>query len=370
MYLAKFSVDKMLLLLYNMCEYNAQTVELCARLCIIEYERTDRMKKTSFRILSLALSLILALSCVVGAAAFEGRYGDTDGKGTVDSTDALAILLHAVDKKKLSADALLRADVNADTFVNSSDALEVLLFTVGRVTKFKAETIAPPEAPEKEVLGLYAAAVDKMYEVAPFYRLRNEVEPIDIKTSGTIELPKESLDEMMGEKSVNKSVHPLGSNSAKLNLPTKFPVDDISKFKSVEYEKLDTGEYKLIIRFKDEVNPTKDSYLVKNFGFPDAATIKASMESEFDNFIGSLDSEFGILGFDAVVKITIGDVKYQNVYVTCIFNPETNEFISYDFIYDTSVSINASIALVGKLNMEMINRSTSSYTDIRYTEEA
>ncbi len=74
--------------------------------------------------------------------------------------------------------------------------------------------------------------------------------------------------------------------------------------------------------------------------------------------------------FDAVVKINVGDVKYQNAYVTCIFNPETNEFVSYDFAYDTSVSVQFSIFLVGSLNIEMINRSTNSYTDIRYTEEA
>ncbi len=322
------------------------------------------MKKTSFRVLSLVLSLILALSCVVGASAFEGRYGDTDGKGTVDSTDALAILLHAVDKKKLTGDALLRADVNADTFVNSSDALEVLLFTVGRVTEFKAEAIAPPEAPEKEVLGLYSAAVDKMYEIAPFYRLRNVVETVDVKTSGTIELDDKtqaSLKEQMAETSTNKSVHPLGSNSAKLNLPKKFPLDDISRFGSVDYEQLGTGEYKLIIRFKDEVNPTKDSFLVKTFGFPDAATFRTSLEQEFAELASSLGK---------LVTISAGDVKYKNVYVSCVFNPETNEFVSYDFAYDTSVSVQFSIFLVGSLNIEMINRSTSSYTDIRYTEEA
>lgn len=328
------------------------------------------MKKTSFRVLSLVLSLVIAFSCVVCASAFEGRYGDTDGKGVVDSTDALAILFHTVGKKPLTGDALIRADVNADTYVNSSDALEVLLFTVGRVDKFKAETTAPPEAPEKEILELYADAVDKMYEIAPFYRLKNVVETVDVSTSGDIELDAEmqaSLKEQMQEKTVNKSVYPLGSNGARLNLPRQFSVDDAAKFESVDYELLETGEYKLVIRFKDEINPTKEGLIIKAFGLPDEEEFKASLQNEFADLSASLGG---------LATISAGDVKYENASVTCVWNPETNEVVSYETVCDMSVSVKFSVKVeiffvpVEKtLNINMVTRTTNSYTDFRYTEE-
>lgn len=58
--------------------------------------------------------------------------GDTNADSKINSADALLILRHAVGLTTLSGKLLISADWNGDGKVNSSDALEVLKFAVSR----------------------------------------------------------------------------------------------------------------------------------------------------------------------------------------------------------------------------------------------
>ena len=58
--------------------------------------------------------------------------GDTNADSKINSADALLVLQHTVGLKNLSGSALTSADWNKDGKVNSSDALEILKFTVSR----------------------------------------------------------------------------------------------------------------------------------------------------------------------------------------------------------------------------------------------
>ena len=58
--------------------------------------------------------------------------GDINADSKINSADALLILRHAVELTTLSGNLLISADWNGDGKVNSSDALEVLRFAVSR----------------------------------------------------------------------------------------------------------------------------------------------------------------------------------------------------------------------------------------------
>lgn len=63
-------------------------------------------------------------------------YGDVDGSGTVDSTDARLVLQYTV--KKIAADALdtVTADVDSNGTVDSTDARLILQYAVKKIDKF------------------------------------------------------------------------------------------------------------------------------------------------------------------------------------------------------------------------------------------
>lgn len=88
------------------------------------------------RILSLILAAALALSfCTISFAA---PRGDINADGKVNSSDALLVLQYAVGKIK-NIDS--SADVNGDGKINSTDALIILQISVGIVSdaKYKAK---------------------------------------------------------------------------------------------------------------------------------------------------------------------------------------------------------------------------------------
>lgn len=58
--------------------------------------------------------------------------GDTNGNGTVNSSDALDILNHSVESVIMTGNALIAGDINGDGVINSGDALEVLQIAVGQ----------------------------------------------------------------------------------------------------------------------------------------------------------------------------------------------------------------------------------------------
>ena len=59
-----------------------------------------------------------------------GTYGNVNGDGSVDASDALAILRASVGIEKLGSSEIAATDINGDGSVDSTDALGVLQYTV------------------------------------------------------------------------------------------------------------------------------------------------------------------------------------------------------------------------------------------------
>ncbi|MBR3836305.1 MAG: dockerin type I repeat-containing protein [Clostridia bacterium] len=61
------------------------------------------------------------------------KNGDLNNDGTVNSTDALQVLLSTVDKTTLTTQQKAVADANKDNAINSTDALMILRYSVGKI---------------------------------------------------------------------------------------------------------------------------------------------------------------------------------------------------------------------------------------------
>lgn len=62
--------------------------------------------------------------------------GDINADSTVNSSDALMALQHSVGLKTLTGNQFTRGDAVKDGVINSSDALRILQYSVGQITKF------------------------------------------------------------------------------------------------------------------------------------------------------------------------------------------------------------------------------------------
>ena len=67
-------------------------------------------------------------------------YGDVNGNGVVEVSDASLLLRYIVRFHSLSRDQLLWADVNADCAVDATDASEILRYIVRLIQQFPAES--------------------------------------------------------------------------------------------------------------------------------------------------------------------------------------------------------------------------------------
>ena len=73
------------------------------------------------------------------------NYGDVDGSGEIDTTDALWALQAFVGSRTLDEKAMAAADVNIDGIIDTSDALAILQFAVK--LRDKLPTVDIPDRP-------------------------------------------------------------------------------------------------------------------------------------------------------------------------------------------------------------------------------
>ncbi len=97
------------------------------------------MKKTVAILLALVLAFAMSISC------FAASYGDVNGDGSINSSDALLILQASTGIVTFTSSQKTRADVNNDDNVNSSDALLVLGRAVGLIDIFPVEEGEEPD---------------------------------------------------------------------------------------------------------------------------------------------------------------------------------------------------------------------------------
>lgn len=101
-------------------------------------------------VLSLFLSIVIAVCPVMMNYASALSLGDVSADGKISSLDALMILQYSTDLITFSDDAKSVADVDHNGSVNATDALEVLQVAAGIKSDFPQEPTEPPVTPPEE----------------------------------------------------------------------------------------------------------------------------------------------------------------------------------------------------------------------------
>ena len=91
------------------------------------------------KIFSLFLCAAAIFTFTFGAYAKFTFYGDVTCDKKINSSDALSVLMTSVGLKSLDDDGKRAADVDGNGKVNSSDALLILNFSIGMIYEFPAE---------------------------------------------------------------------------------------------------------------------------------------------------------------------------------------------------------------------------------------
>ena len=111
-----------------------------------------------------AIFIIIVLTvCAVLPSFAADCYGDIDGDGNVNSSDAMIILKSSVGMLNLTSLEIKKADVNKDGNINSLDALSVLQISVGTINSQIAdnsEFLVPTEEDWKNLDHLFEILMD------------------------------------------------------------------------------------------------------------------------------------------------------------------------------------------------------------------
>lgn len=140
--------------------------------------------KITKRLSAVILSVVLLLTLVTLPVAAEESVqqdikGDVNGDGTVNSSDALLVLKHAVKKSELTGKPLQQADVNEDGLINSSDALVILKIAVGMEED-------PKPSGKEDIVALYNTSLINSAEQSKLV--------LDISTDVSVKVNKFLLD--------------------------------------------------------------------------------------------------------------------------------------------------------------------------------
>lgn len=115
--------------------------------CIVLVAILQEHSKRRGAIIGVLLSIILMGSMIYDQYRKDEEsvpittsvIGDVDGDGSINATDAQAILKHAAGVSQLEGEAKRFADVNGDDAINAMDAFDVLRKVAGVIDKFEAE---------------------------------------------------------------------------------------------------------------------------------------------------------------------------------------------------------------------------------------
>lgn len=317
------------------------------------------MKNHAKQLISTLLSVVIIVcSCVAVSSAAEFKYGDIDGNGVINSSDALAVLRNSVGSLSFSADEKKRADVDGNGVVNSSDALDVLRYSVGSLKTFKVEMpVAPTNNNEK--LALYINAVKKARDELPSYRLSSLEETKDVHVELTNMFGKPTMeDEARKAEAELESSTPYRGYCAKNssqslnNLPVECRLTDASKLESITVKVTDNGTFKIDIKFKDESKPNSNSPVCRALGMPDYNTMK-----------DVLTDKMTVEG--AQFDVQLEEFSYKGCWISCEIDPSTGEFITLDWCINTYITTYMPLGIVNNTT-SMTQTTTTNYWDFLY----
>ena len=324
-------------------------------------------KKAISGILSLVIAASAAVSLPISGSAKGIAYGDINGDSFVNSSDALAALTYSVGKRDLTSDEFIRADVNADKKVNSSDALEILRYSVGLIQKFKAEGANNTSVDAKTAVTVFNKAVEYSKKILPSYTFQQTPSETvdDVKVTSNSSLISDDLLKQAAEdakkqyttapKTYTKIVQQKTEESAQKMVGT-FDLSRLSELASVECKKNEKGNYLLTVKFKNEKNPTENSQIVKVLG-----------QMSYDSAKKALADNNSLDGVKA--KIDAFNFTYENCILRCEINPSSYEFVSIDWSVK-NVSNSKVTTAVGfvklTVEMSMTGNNSTSYSKFGY----
>lgn len=286
----------------------------------------------------LSMATLCALLCFNSFAVDEDSppskvvYGDVDGNGSINSNDALRVLLCSVGEVDFSESELLAADVNGDGVANSADALNILEYSVGAIDRFKVEDQNKLYDPEQGLTEL-GVAIDAVSSRLPSYVLREKVvdKADEVKLSGNAlsvltqsqisELEQGIKDDHNKNRVYTTIVKQSTAVSAEKMLEDAFKDFAIADFKSVTVAVNESGNKIINISFKDEKNPSTGSPIVKLLGMESYSEAKDELSK----------SDFSGLS----VKVESLNLWYKNATLSCEFNSDTAELVELSWLLET-----------------------------------
>lgn len=319
------------------------------------------MNKTFKRVLSLVLALFTVFGCAVVSSASTVKFGDVNGDGNINSSDALSTLQHGVGLTTLEGDAFTAADVDASGSINSSDALAILQYAVGMIYIFPAEgRIALPQT-KAEILAFYTETVDTARAEIPSFKLKltSKATAVDLSGSAVSILSREELEQQkqdMMKETAYQNLYRENTQVALQNLPAACTFTDPSKFNDITCKVLPDGNYQIDISFKDEANPVAGSPIVKMLGLPDKATFVQKMEEELNATVE---------GTSVPASVEVKDMKYLNCSITCVVDSFTGEIVSYKSTSDMQSSVKTYI-LFFDMTADTTTRTVLEYSNFVY----
>lgn len=287
----------------------------------------------------LCIALLCAALCfnafAVGntRSAFSGVYGDVDGNGSVNSNDALCVLVYSVGNAKFTEQQMLAADVNADGNVNSADALNILQYSVGTLTHFKAEE-QNKQYDSNQGLAEFSDAINAVGSRLPSYLLREKAvdnaDSITLSGAALEILPQSKISEL--EQSIQKEYAKNQVYTTIVKQSTTTSAEEMIKsftksnvtlndLKSVSVAINENGNKIINISFKDEKNPSENSPIVKIFGMESYSKVKDEL------------SQGDFAGLN--VKVESLNLWYKNATLSCEFNSDTSELIALSWSLET-----------------------------------
>ncbi len=326
------------------------------------------MKK---RILAIVLVLTIVVSVfsigITSSAATTGKWGDADGNGKVESTDALLVLRYAAGiEDNLSSEAKILCDVNEDGYITLFDARKILRGAAGLINlqptgAFSGFNGGGIFEDKKDLVDYFNTNLNKIKEEKYGFTRTSDVEmqKFDFEEATFLGRPTENTDKIIqgifqtvdGETEEDLYVVSGTSSVNKINVEGKPYVSALAPADvygaTVSYDGTrQNGVVTIKIAIPDaEKCDILDSSYIRVFNS--------------DNLLGATETTLNSL-LSGIADGT-ETVKYKNAILTAEFDVVTNEVIKYSLSYETTVYVDS--AQNGLFTLKNVNYQTKNTID-------
>ncbi len=265
----------------------------------------------------IGLFMILAMlmtAVPVMSFAQSMKYGDLDGDTKITATDALEALKSVVGKVTLSDQQKIAGDVNVSSKVDAADALMILQFVVGKISIFPAQEMSSMSDEE-----VFYYKLDQQYNVN-YAEFENEIVQLDDSEDAA------AIVEALGGAPESANVEEWGVNADQRLSYTPLSneakrLGKLSKYNNIPVTK---GEIK--------VGGTTVTYTVpKNATAYDAVPITYTVKSTTKN----LPVNFEATAFEDVTRYK----KASDIYADCNLPGIVKVDLSYEGYVSTTTKV-------------------------------